>query len=98
MSVEERLRAASRRLELTRSFGKRLEALRIQAGLQRGEIAERGRFSPTILPKTERGEFDVKLSQIVAIAEGLGVAPGDLLAHLPARSQHPDDAGSMPGG
>ncbi|SMP52870.1 PAS domain S-box-containing protein [Desulfonatronum zhilinae] len=57
------------------AFGRRLKALRRQAGLTRKELAARAGMSPHHLNKVERGASGPSFGAIHALAAGLGVDP-----------------------
>lgn len=59
-------------------FGKRVRVLRAQRGLTQDELARRCRLHRTYVGSVERGERNVSLDAIYALAAGLDVAPGRL--------------------
>ncbi len=58
------------------AFGRRLKALRRQAGLTRKDLAARAGMSPHHLNKVERGASGPSFGAIHALAKGLGIEPG----------------------
>lgn len=62
------------------AFGRRLKALRKQAGLTRKDLAARAGMSPHHLNKVERGASGPSFGAIHALAAGLGVDPGVFFA------------------
>jgi len=63
--------------------GHNIRRLRTQAGLSQEELAYRAKLHRTYISSIERGERNVSIENIFAIAEALKVPPGDLL-NLPA--------------
>ena len=61
-----------------RVFGERVRALRQERGLSQERLAELAGVHRTYLSSLERGERNVGLDNINAIAEALGVPPADL--------------------
>lgn len=60
-------------------FGQNVRRIRGEAGLSQEELAFRAKLHRTYISSVERGERNVSLENIFAIAEALQVAPGDLL-------------------
>ena len=65
--------------DLQVQLGKRVRELRTQAGITQAVLAERIGVSPEFLSRMERGMKGPSLQTIERLAEGLGVAPRDLL-------------------
>ena len=61
-----------------RVFGERIRALRQNRGLSQERLAEMAGVHRTYLSSLERGERNVSLDNIYAIAEALGVSPAEL--------------------
>jgi transcriptional regulator with XRE-family HTH domain len=61
-----------------RVFGQRIRALRHDRGLSQEGLAELAGVHRTYLSSLERGERNVSLDNIYAIAEALGVSPAEL--------------------
>lgn len=61
-----------------RVFGDRIRALRQDRGWSQERLAERAGVHRTYLSSLERGERNVSLDNIYAIAEALGVPPAEL--------------------
>jgi transcriptional regulator with XRE-family HTH domain len=61
-----------------RVFGERIRTLRQDRGLSQERLAEMAGVHRTYLSSLERGERNVSLDNIIAIAEALGVSPADL--------------------
>ena len=60
-------------------FGQNVRRIRGEAGLSQEELAFRAKLHRTYISSVERGERNVSLENIFAIAEDLQVAPGDLM-------------------
>ena len=63
----------------TNFFATNLRRLRVGAGLSQERLAFRCKLHRTEISLLERGDRDPRLSTIVRLAEGLGVAPTELL-------------------
>jgi transcriptional regulator with XRE-family HTH domain len=61
-----------------RVFGERIRALRQDRGLSQERLAELAGVHRTYLSSLERGERNVSLDNIYAIAKALGVSPAEL--------------------
>ncbi len=61
-----------------RVFGDRIRALRQDRGLSQERLAEMAGVHRTYLSSLERGERNVSLDNIYAIAAALGVSPAEL--------------------
>lgn len=61
-----------------RVFGERIRTLRQNRGLSQERLAELAGVHRTYLSSLERGERNVSLDNIYAIAEALGVSPAEL--------------------
>lgn len=66
-------------------LGRRVRALRKELGLSQMALAERVGLHFTFVSTVERGERNLSLASLLAIAHGLGVDLGELVAHLPDR-------------
>jgi len=62
-----------------RAFGDRVRELRTAAGLSQEALAEHAGLHRTYVGSVERGERNISLDNIYALAEALSVAAGDLL-------------------
>lgn len=65
-------------------FGRRLRILRLERGLSQEGLADRAALHRTYVGGIERGERNVSLLNIVAIAAALGVKVAELLAEVDA--------------
>lgn len=78
----ERPRAGSARRSsrvVTETIGRRVRAIRGERGLSARTVAAAAQISPSLLSGIERGTASPSLVSLVAIAEALGVRPGELL-------------------
>lgn len=62
-----------RRASILRSFGLRLRMLREQAGLSQEELANLAAVHRTYVSSVERGQRNISLANIQALADALGV-------------------------
>ena len=65
-----------------RVFGERVRALRQSRGLSQERLAELAGVHRTYLSSLERGERNVSLDNINAIAKALGVSTGELFERV----------------
>ncbi|MCJ0897737.1 MULTISPECIES: helix-turn-helix domain-containing protein [Rhodococcus] len=65
-----------------RVFGARVREARHRHGWSLETAAEHCGFHWTYLARVERGQRSIRLENIVRVAEGLGVDPGDLIAGI----------------
>lgn len=61
------------------AFGQRVREKRISLQLTQEELAEQADLHTTYLSSIERGERNVALENIIAIAKALGCSPKDLM-------------------
>ena len=66
-------------------IGQNIRRIRTQAGLSQEELAYRAKLHRTYISSIERGERNVSVENIFAIAEALKVRPGDLLDPIPPK-------------
>jgi transcriptional regulator with XRE-family HTH domain len=69
--------------EITRVFGERVRARRLELALSQEAAAVRCGIHWTQLGKVERGQRSLRLETIVKIAAGLEIDPGQLMNGLP---------------
>jgi transcriptional regulator with XRE-family HTH domain len=60
-------------------FGHNVRRIRNEVGLSQEELAFRSKLHRTYISSLERGERNVSLENIFAIARALDVSPGELL-------------------
>jgi transcriptional regulator with XRE-family HTH domain len=72
----------ARRTDITRRFGKRLRELRQRAGVSQEAFAAKCDLDRTYISSIERGERNVALRNIEAIAMGLNLSISDLMKGL----------------
>lgn len=70
---------ASKQLAQRAAFGKRVREARKLAELSQEELAHLAELDRSYVGQVERGERNVSLDNIYRLANGLGVAAGDLL-------------------
>lgn len=74
MSTKGSERASTRR----RALGERLRALRAERGLSQEGLAHLADLHRTYVGSVERGERNVGVDNLYALADALGVSPRDL--------------------
>lgn len=79
---------------VTAVFGRRVRQRRAELGLSQEQLAERVSLHRTYVGSLERGERNVALVNIVRLAAGLEVDPGDLVRGLTPHSQSSGSSGS----
>ena len=65
------------------SFGTKLRALRVAAGLSQEKLGELARLDRTYISSAERGRRNVSLEAIVRLADALGISPRDFFDFQP---------------
>lgn len=65
-----------------RKLGALLRSLRVDSGLQQGELAARIGVSQSVLQKIEYGFREVTVLELVVIARGLNVSPVEIVSLL----------------
>ena len=61
------------------SFGRRLQALRVQRGLSQEELAEASGLGSAELRRAERGQRDLSVVVLTDLAKALDIPPADLM-------------------
>jgi transcriptional regulator with XRE-family HTH domain len=82
-------------MKLKKALSQRIKSLREIAGLSQQDVATRGDLSLSLVAKLEQGKkADPRASTILALADALGVKPGQLLDDLfpPAEPEKPAEA------
>jgi transcriptional regulator with XRE-family HTH domain len=74
-----KLDPAQQRAELLRAFGVRVRTLRVHAGFSQEALAELAGVHRTYLSSVERGQRNISLANIQALADALGCPPHELL-------------------
>lgn len=72
------------RADPKRILGDNLRRIRHEAGISQEELADRANLHRTYISSIERGERNVSVENIFAIAQALDVPPADLLEIIPA--------------
>ena len=67
-------------LDICKSFGQRLRALRLELGLSQATLAERANVTPEYISRIERGAVGPSMEVIAKLAHALGVPPQALFA------------------
>ncbi len=83
VSGASRMRAASERMILMRTFGQKLRQLRLAARMPPGRLAHKCRVSLATISNREGGRSESSLSLILILCDGLGVSPDTLIGDLP---------------
>lgn len=78
-SYEEHSRSARDR---ARELGERVRARRHEVGISQEQLGERCGLHRTYVGQVERGEVNVSVRNLIAIADGLGVDVGVLVQGL----------------
>jgi transcriptional regulator with XRE-family HTH domain len=66
----------------TVAFGRRVRELHNQRGISQDDLSRASDIHPTAIGRFERGAREPRLTSILRLADGLGVAPGELLDPL----------------
>ena len=64
------------------NFGQHLQKLRTEKDLSIRSLATRSNLEYSQVQRVENGKVNVALSTIYALAEGLGIEPGELLTKV----------------
>lgn len=68
--------------ELLTKLGRRVRELRLRCGYSQDTLAERCRFDRTYISMVERGKRNPSFSNLVKLAQGLGVSISELTVGL----------------
>jgi len=84
-------------MKLKKALSQRIKALREAAGLSQQDVAMKGDLSLSLVAKLEQGKkADPRASTLLALAQALGVRPGQLLDDLfPAPVPAPAEAAAL---
>ena len=69
------------------TFGANVKQARIESGISQEELGYRAGLHRTYISSIERGQRNVSLENVFAIAKALGVSPADLLKPVSARER-----------
>ncbi len=64
---------------IRRAFGLKVRMRRFEMGITQEELAEKANLHPTYVGSVERGERNIALENIVALASALECSPKDLM-------------------
>ncbi len=64
-------------------FGQRVRHQREHLGISQEALADRCGLHWTFVGQVERGKRSIRLDNILKLADGLGIEPGDLVNRLP---------------
>jgi len=79
----------------TAEFGKRVRIQRHRLGLSQEALADRCGVHWTFLGQVERGQRNISLHNLLKLAAGLGIDPGELVKGLKAPGE-PGTGGQWP--
>lgn len=68
-----------KRTMIRMQFGEKVRSRRLDKGLSQERLSELAGVHPTYLGSVERGERNISLENIIAIAEALGCSSKDLM-------------------
>ena len=81
--------------KLLEAFGLEVRRRREMAGMTLEQLAQRSGLTPNYIGSVELGKRDVSLTTIDALAEALGVAPGELLGTSRHMSPAAEEGGRL---
>lgn len=81
MQVEKEVQYNSYSMDIVAQVGRRVRALRDEAGLSRRELAERSGLSARFLAEVEAGRANPSIRSLAEIAAALDTTPAALFAH-----------------
>ena len=73
---------ARKKSESIQALGRAIREVRVERGFSQEGFAARAGLDRSYYGAIERGEFNVSLSTIFKIADGLGVTAGELLSRV----------------
>jgi transcriptional regulator with XRE-family HTH domain len=65
---------------IRKAFGLKVRMRRFEMGMTQEQLAEKADMHPTYVGSVERGERNISLENIVALAEALECSPRELLS------------------
>lgn len=68
-----------KKTEIRRAFGIKLRMIRYQVGMTQEQLAEKANLHPTYVGSVERGERNIGLENIIALAKALGCSPKNFM-------------------
>lgn len=66
-------------MDITKKFGGRVKALRLQKGMSQGDLAKKLGVHSTYISKIERGEQNISIQGLDKLAKTLGVPTNELI-------------------
>ena len=66
-------------MDITKKFGKRVKALRLQKDMSQGDIAKKLGVHSTYISKIERGEQNMSIQGVEKLAKAIGFSVGELM-------------------
>ncbi|MFP4495177.1 MAG: helix-turn-helix domain-containing protein [Halochromatium sp.] len=69
-------------MKITEQIAKNTRIYRANAGLNQGELATKAGISKAYIGKIERGDGNITLNVLSALAKALDVTPGHLISEL----------------
>ncbi len=64
---------------IRKAFGLKVRTRRFELDMTQEELAEKADLHPTYVGSVERGERNIALENIIALAQALGCSPKDLM-------------------
>jgi transcriptional regulator with XRE-family HTH domain len=64
---------------IRKAFGLKVRTRRFEMDITQEELAEKADLHPTYVGSVERGERNIALENIIALAKALGCSPKDLM-------------------
>ena len=71
-----------KRTPIRKAFGLKVRMRRFELEMTQEELAEKADLHPTYVGSVERGERNIALENIVALAKALECSPKDLMPHF----------------
>jgi transcriptional regulator with XRE-family HTH domain len=66
-------------MDITKKFGGRVKALRLQKDMSQGDLAKKLEVHSTYISKIERGEQNISIQGLERLAKALGVPADELI-------------------